>query len=127
MSISAVGADGKLCVYANARTHLIVDIVGVWTHIAERQPPPPVVVPNPGDQGDTVDPADPQLGDAPLPGDPRDPNSPDDPNNPATPNDPTFVETSNGGCGVVTTAPNATSGIIILFLALLQIRRRKQS
>lgn len=85
MSITSVGTNGNLCVYANSRTHLIVDIVGVWTHISALQPPPPVVAPSPGDQGDTVDPGDPQLGEAPMPGDPG---APDDPNNPATPNNP---------------------------------------
>lgn len=122
MSVTAVGADGKLCVFANSRTHLIVDIVGVWTHIAELQPPPPVVAPNPGDQGDTVDPADPQLGEAPLPGDPGDPN---DPNNPADPNDPNFVEVSDGGCAV--SKGNSTTPIVALFVSMCLVMIRRKS
>ena len=132
MSITSVGTNGNLCVYANSRTHLIVDIVGVWTHIAALQPPPPVVAPNPGDQGDTVDPADPQLGEAPMPGDPGDPNDPD----PTTPNnldgprqgsDSEGLEVSDG-CSAA--PPQGAPGLLLLFgflLALSLSRRLKRT
>lgn len=90
MSTTSVGANGNLCVFAKSRTHLIVDIQGIWTHIDVETPPTPVVNPNPADEGDKVDPGDPQLppSDPNNPFDPFDPNDPNNPNNPNNPNDP---------------------------------------
>ncbi len=63
VTVSSVGMNGNLCVFASSRAHLIVDILGVWTHNAALQPPAATVMTNPGDEGDTVDPGDPQLND----------------------------------------------------------------
>ena len=51
LTVSTLGA-GSLCVFANARTHLIVDVLGVWTGAAA----PPVTPPDPADDGDDVPP-----------------------------------------------------------------------
>lgn len=66
LTVSSVGQDGKLCIFSSSRTHIIVDIVGVWTHIEALQPPPAPTEGNPNDEGDGVDPEDPRIGEPPV-------------------------------------------------------------
>lgn len=66
LAVSSVGQDGKLCIFTSSRTHVIVDIVGVWTHIEALQPPAAPTEGNPNDEGDGVDPEDPRIGGPPV-------------------------------------------------------------
>jgi len=54
LTARAVGTDGTLCVYASVRTHLIVDVLGVFTHVAPATPPDPggPEIEDPNDGGD---------------------------------------------------------------------------
>jgi MYXO-CTERM domain-containing protein len=65
LTVSTLGA-GSLCVFANARAHLIVDVLGVWTGAAV----PPVTPPDPVDDGDDIPPEGSDAGrpDVVLPG-----------------------------------------------------------
>lgn len=58
LSVSPVGQNGKLCVFASTRTHLIADLLGVWVHTGEVAPPDPPDNPDPGDQGEPEDPGE---------------------------------------------------------------------
>jgi MYXO-CTERM domain-containing protein len=51
LTVAALGG-GSLCVFSNVRTHLIVDVLGVWTGA----PTAPVTSPDPSDDGDDVEP-----------------------------------------------------------------------
>lgn len=51
LTVSPLGA-GALCVFTNARTHLIVDVLGVWTGAAST----PATPPDPVDDGDDLPP-----------------------------------------------------------------------
>ena len=62
LSVASVGQTGKLCIFSSSRTHVIVDLVGVWTHITALDPPPAPTEGDPNDEGDGVDPEDPRLG-----------------------------------------------------------------
>ncbi len=50
LTVSTLGR-GALCVFANTRTHLIVDVLGVWTGASSTPTPPPPV-----DEGDDIPP-----------------------------------------------------------------------
>ncbi len=72
VSVSALGA-GRLCVFAFARTHLIVDVLGVWTGTTTTPTPPP----DPTDPGDDPPPEGPDSGvDGGIPIDVASPDAP---------------------------------------------------
>lgn len=50
LTVSTLGS-GSLCVFANTRTHLVVDVLGVWTGASATPTPPPPV-----DEGDDIPP-----------------------------------------------------------------------
>jgi len=72
---SSIGADNALCLYASARTHAIIDIVGVWTLTDGAKPPQMAERTNPGgsndgmnqapDEGNIWNPRGPGTSDAP--------------------------------------------------------------
>ncbi|MFO0602240.1 MAG: hypothetical protein U0324_03650 [Polyangiales bacterium] len=75
VTVSALGG-GSLCVFANTRTHLIVDVLGVWSGAAMPLPPAPPTddgddIPPEGDAGapDAIVAADAVVGDAGTAGD----------------------------------------------------------
>lgn len=49
LTVAALGPDGSLCLFAHSRTHLIVDVVGVWVHDESLIPPPPQPIPPEGE------------------------------------------------------------------------------
>ncbi len=56
LSVAALGPEGSLCVYAHSRTHLLVDLLGVWVHDDSLIPPPPPITPIEGEP-DPIPPA----------------------------------------------------------------------
>ncbi len=56
LSVAALGPEGSLCVYAHSRTHLLVDLLGVWVHDDSLIPPPPPITPVEGEP-DPIPPA----------------------------------------------------------------------
>lgn len=56
VTVMPVSADGELCVFASGRTHLIVDLLGVWVHGEDAAPDPDPTEPDPGDEGDDLPP-----------------------------------------------------------------------
>ncbi|MCB9731014.1 MAG: hypothetical protein H6745_00110 [Deltaproteobacteria bacterium] len=75
LSVTSVGNGGKVCLFAKSRTHLIVDLVGVWVHTSASSAPPPPTDNDPGDEGDPVEPTDPVT---PVDEDPPDTYTPPD-------------------------------------------------
>ena len=61
LSVAPVNADGKLCVFASSRVHIIFDLLGVWLHDKSYKPPMPPMTNDPDDEGDQVDPDDPKI------------------------------------------------------------------
>jgi hypothetical protein len=56
VTVMPVSAEGELCVFASGRTHLIVDLLGVWVHADDEAPDPDPTEPDPGDEGDDLPP-----------------------------------------------------------------------
>lgn len=111
VGFSAVG-EGSVCLYAKSRSHVIVDLQGVW--VPTPGAPPPSVGPPPEDPNPPSDPEDPD----PMDGDggvPADGGSSDD-----RPGD--SVE-SGCGCAAGTGAPSSALLVGLVLLGLVRRRR----
>ncbi len=122
LSVSRVGMNGNLCIFASSRAHVIVDIVGVWKHIDGLQPPAPPIVTNEGDQGDH-----PEI-DTPTVSDMQDTTT--DPQDAANKNaangqGPELLQVDNGCTAVPSSRPAMPVILLGLILFGLGIRRRE--
>ena len=112
VGFSAVG-DGKVCLYAKSRSHVIIDLQGVW--VPTPGAAPPTVGPPPEDPNPPSDPEpDPMGGDGSVPA--QDGGTGDD-----RPGD--AVES---GCGCAAASRGGPANAFLIALALLGITRRRR-
>ncbi|MFT5355559.1 MAG: hypothetical protein ACI9KE_002778 [Polyangiales bacterium] len=120
-AVSTIGG-GNLCVLSRSRTHLIVDLLGVWVPTPGAEPPTP---PEPPEPPNNEDPPMMELGDA-GPGADSGPGGDGGPDFDAGPGgDAGLPGVEGGGCGCSLAAPRQ-GGLPVLFLlgALWMWRRR---
>ncbi len=110
LSVAALGPNGKLCLYAHSRAHLLVDLLGVWVHDEALIPPPPTTTPGDGEGEPNPIPPEGTAGAGGTDGSGGD----------------TRVSDSDSGCGVTRgdTRTSGTSALLLAALGLLVRRRR---
>jgi MYXO-CTERM domain-containing protein len=140
LTVSTLGA-GSLCVFANTRTHLIVDVLGVWTGSVV----PPIMPPDPVDDGDDIPPEGPDASAPDVVTPPPDAVTPPadgspTPSDGSTPDaddasttddasaadvDPPSDTTLHGGCACHAAPPPRAPSPLALLAALVSLLRRR--